>query len=139
MTMTKLEPLSMEWPERWRRWLDFGIDMDHWMRVEESSDASTMIIRAEIPGINPDKDVSLSVSDGMLHITAHREEHSEEKEKGHYHSEFRYGEFAREFLLPDGADVSMIRATYHDGILEVRVPTSGSLTSARVKVPITRT
>ena len=68
----------------------FDVDAEAaWLRVEEFVDDKTLVIRAEIPDIDPDKDVELSVSDDTLHIRAERQLRSERKDKDSYRSEFR--------------------------------------------------
>src|SRR5665213_2673584 len=91
MALTRWEPLGLEWPGRWRRWLDFDADTEGWLRVEEVREDGTLVVRAELPGVDPDKDVEVSVTDGVLHISAKREQRDEKKDKGNYRSEFRYG------------------------------------------------
>ncbi|MCU1522227.1 MAG: Hsp20/alpha crystallin family protein, partial [Arthrobacter sp.] len=81
-----------------------------------------LVVRAEVPGIDPDNDVDVSVSEGMLHIKAEREEKSEHKSKSGYRSEFRYGSFQRSIALPPGAKEEDITASYKDGVLEIRAP-----------------
>lgn len=49
------------------------------MKVEEYVDGDTWVLRAELPGLDPDEDVELTVADGILHITADREERTEEE------------------------------------------------------------
>ncbi|MEI8406637.1 MULTISPECIES: Hsp20/alpha crystallin family protein [unclassified Kribbella] len=88
------------------------------IRVEELDDAGQYVLRAELPGIDPDKDVDIAIEDGLLTVKAERRE--EKKEGGR--SEFRYGSFTRTLRLPAGAAEDGVRATYHDGILEIRVP-----------------
>ena len=129
-------PTTLDWPERWRKMFDFDWESSGWMRVEEVRDGDVVVVRAELPGVDPDKDVDISVKDGVLHIEAKREEKSEEASKHGYHSEFRYGMFAREFALPSGASLDDVTATYKDGILEVRVPVPSSARPAVTKVPI---
>jgi HSP20 family protein len=122
MALTRWERFGFDLPDRWRRWLDFDGETPGWLRVEEVHEDGTLVIRAEIPGIDPDKDVDVSVADGMLRISAKREERSEDKKKDSYHSEFRYGEFSRSLALPPGVDREEVKANYKDGILEVTVP-----------------
>ena len=142
MTLTKWEPLEIEWPERLRRWLDLDVDTDKWMRIEESRQDGQIVVRAEMPGIDPDKDVDVWVADGMLHISAKREERADvtdSKTKGVYRSEFHYGEFARTLPLPMGVNQDAVKATYRDGILEVRVPCEVESPKIETKkVPISR-
>ena len=90
--------------------------------VDEYRDGQHQVIRAELPGIDPDKDVDLTVSDGMLRINAERRVEKDTEDKGYTRHELRYGRFTRLLPLPDGATESDISATYKDGILEIRVP-----------------
>ncbi len=92
------------------------------IRVEEYREQGTLVVRAELPGIDPNEDVELTVADGMLHIEAERREEEKTEEKGYMLQELRYGSFARSVPLPEGVSESDITATYKDGILEVRIP-----------------
>jgi HSP20 family protein len=92
------------------------------MRLEQYDDEGTLVIRAEMPGVDPDEDVDISVHDGVLTISAEREERTEDKGEGTYRSEFHYGSFTRSVRLPRGVDEDDVTADYADGILEVRVP-----------------
>ncbi|NUP74128.1 MAG: Hsp20/alpha crystallin family protein [Sinomonas sp.] len=92
------------------------------IKVEEVIDGDALVIRAELPGIDPERDADVSISEGELRIQARREEKIEYKERGTYRSEFRYGSFSRTLPLPEGANQSDITATYRDGVLEIRVP-----------------
>lgn len=107
------------------------------LRVEEFTEGDELVVRAEMPGIDPDEDVEIQVSDHRLHLRAERREESEKQEKGGYRSEFRYGSFVRSLPLPAGATASDVKATYKDGILEVRIPVDRTTADAR-KVPIQR-
>lgn len=106
------------------------------MHIEEFVDGDTCVIRAELPGVDPDKDIELTVSGGMLHMSAQREERKEEERPDGYHSEFRYGSFRRSVRLPDGATESDVKANYKDGILEIRIPMPNKDASTTKRVPI---
>ncbi len=81
-----------------------------------------MVIKAELPGIDPEKDVTVEVVDDELVIRVQRTE-SHMSDSHHVHrSEFRYGSFSRVVPIPSGVDESSVKATYKDGILEVRLP-----------------
>ena len=92
------------------------------IKVEEVRDGDALVVRAELPGIDPEKNVDVSIADGALHIRAEREERAEQKEKDSYRTEFRYGSFSRTLPLPEGVTGDDVTATYKDGVLEVRVP-----------------
>ena len=109
------------------------------IRVEELVDGNTLVVRAELPGIDPDKDVDVSVADGVLTIKAERQEKSEHKDKDGYRSEFRYVSFVRRLPLPGGVQQNDVTASYKDGLLEVRAPLPAQTQEpAAAKVPVTR-
>ena len=85
-------------------------------------DGQTLVIRAELPGIDPEKDVELTVADGMLRIDAERRVEKDTQDMGYTRHELRYGRFTRTLPLPETATESDISAAYKDEILEVRVP-----------------
>jgi HSP20 family protein len=136
--LTRWEPLGLEWPERWRRWLDLDNEIEGMLRIEETRENGNLLIRAEMPGVDPEKDVEVTVSDGVLHISGKREERTEtkDKDKHTYRSEFRYGQFSRDLTLPAGIDPDSIDAKYDNGILEVRVPWPTQPESKKTKVKV---
>ncbi|HEY6792660.1 MAG TPA: Hsp20/alpha crystallin family protein, partial [Trebonia sp.] len=76
----------------------------------------------DLPGIDPDKDVEVTVSDGMLRIDAERRVEEKREEKGYLHQEVNYGSLSRSLPLPVGITGADISATYRNGVLEIRVP-----------------
>jgi HSP20 family protein len=124
--------------DTFRRFLSNQWDEAEWLRVEEFVEDRTLVVRAELPGIDPEKDVDISVADGSLVIRAEKEQKSEKKEKDSYRSEFHYGSFVRAIALPSGVDEAQIAASYRDGVLEVRVPMGEPIEPAKVKIPISR-
>lgn len=104
------------------------------LRVEQFTEGGALVVRAELPGIDPDKDVSISIHDGMLHLKAERQETSEQRDKDQYRSEFRYGMFERTIPLPAGVTGKDVTATYKDGILDVRIPQPETAEASTVSV-----
>lgn len=111
------------------------VGSDELIRVDERREKDAVVIRAELPGIDPERDVEVSVGDGMLHIEAERrEEHEEGGDGGYTRHELRYGSFTRTLPLPAGTTGDEVTATYKDGILEIRVPTAAPTTEHKVTV-----
>lgn len=100
-------------------WPDEGL-----IRLDQYREDTTEVIRAEMPGIDPDKDVEITVADGMLQIRAERRVQDKSDENGYHRHEIRYGAMSRTLALPEGATAADITATYRDGILEIRIPVS---------------
>lgn len=126
------------WP--WREagpWRDLAESGGHLIRVEEETQGDTRVVRAEIPGVDPEKDISVTIEDDMLVIEARREERAESRDGESYRSEFRYGSFTRHVRLPRGTSPEVVSATYTDGVLEVRLPIAPG-TEGPHRVPVSR-
>jgi predicted unusual protein kinase regulating ubiquinone biosynthesis (AarF/ABC1/UbiB family)/HSP20 family molecular chaperone IbpA len=87
-------------------------------RLEETIEDDQYVIRAELPGVDPDKDIEVFVDGRILTIRAERRQ----QETGPYRSEFRYGSLARVVRLPARVDPADVAARYDKGVLEVTVP-----------------
>lgn len=96
-----------------------------------------LVIRVELPGIDPDRDLEITVEDNMLHIRGERQESQEEKGEGFIRRETSYGSFERALQLPSNVKTEDLKASYENGILEVVVPRgSAKRASQRVKVDV---
>ncbi|HEU5108790.1 MAG TPA: Hsp20/alpha crystallin family protein [Micromonosporaceae bacterium] len=102
------------------------------IRVEDYLDGDTYIIRAELPGIDPAKDATVTYADGVLRLRVTRT--AEHKEQAR--SEFHYGSFDRVIPLPAGAKADTITAVYAAGILTIKVLV-GELEDGGKTIPIT--
>lgn len=90
------------------------------IRIEDEMYDDVYQIRAEVPGVDPEEDIEVTVRDGRVTITAQRSRTGEHSGR----SEFAYGSFSRSVALPDGADEDDVNAVYDRGILTVSVPLS---------------
>lgn len=102
----------------------------HSVAVEEFSDDRGYVLRAELPDRDPKQDISVTVADGTLTISAKREQTKHEGQQ----SEFRYGKVSRTLTLPTGVKPGDISANYDKGILVIRIPVSQP--SAPHQVPV---
>jgi len=107
------------------------------IKVEEFLEGDQLVVRAEVPGVDPERDIDVSVDNGVLTISAERRESSREKGDRGFHSEFRYGSFVRQVRLPAGTSPEVISATYKDGVLEIRMP-KPSVEAASRRIQIQR-
>jgi HSP20 family protein len=97
------------------------------VRIEEFTSDDKYVVRAELPGLDPAKDIKVEVANGMLTVTATRQQEEHDGAR----SEFHYGTLTRRVLLPDGADEQAVVAKYAAGILEVTVPISAKTAETR--------
>ena len=85
----------------------------------ESREGDTLLIRADLPGVDPDTDIEIYIAHDVLHIRGYREVGPEPRD---HPSDLRYGSFVRDIGLPPGTREDEVSAAYGGGILEVRVP-----------------
>jgi HSP20 family protein len=97
----------------WRRATGPAVDI-----VEREKD---YLVTAELPGLS-EKDVELKLANDTLTIKGEKKEEKEEKRKGYYQSERRYGSFERSFRVPEGVDQDKIDASFNKGVLMVTMP-----------------
>lgn len=107
-------------PVRWP--LATSTISDSYIPVDEYYQEGSLVIRAEVPGIDPDKDVDLTVTGGMLTMKVERHQEETVEEERYLRREIHRGSFERTLALPEGVTESDVKATYKDGILEIVVP-----------------
>ncbi|MGN6254904.1 MAG: Hsp20/alpha crystallin family protein [Solirubrobacterales bacterium] len=77
-----------------------------------------LVLRAQVPGIQPDE-VTVEVKDGVLTVSGeHREEHEEDKD-GYTRRESRRGSFSRSVTLPPEVDPDRVKTSVEDGTVVV--------------------
>jgi len=76
-------------------------------------------IEMAAPGLTKD-DFNITIEDGVLTVSAEKEEKSEEKQEGYLCKEFSYNTFSRSMILPEMVDENKeVKAQYKDGILKL--------------------
>jgi HSP20 family protein len=104
-------------------------------RLEVFERDGQYIVRADIPGVNPNE-IELSVVDDALLIRGERKKSSEVEDKNYHYSETAYGRFERRLALPKGVDRDKIAAKFENGVLEIAVPLPASATGKKVPIEI---
>lgn len=127
----------MDWPFRMFSDLRDVMADGNGIRLEEFQENGQYIVRADIPGIDPDKDVEITTVEGVLQIKAERRQEAQTETRRGYRSEVHYGSFVRRLPLPAGATEKDVKATYDGGVLEIRVPIGA--TAAAKRIPIAHT
>ncbi len=89
--------------------------------IDINEDKDNLYFIAELPGLTKE-DVKLTVSEGTLSIRGQKKRETERDERNFYRMERSYGEFVRQFTLPEGVKEEDIQADFKDGVLEIMVP-----------------
>ena len=106
-------------------------------RVDMFRRGGDLIVRVELPGIDPEKDVDLEIEGDTLHIRGERKIDEEVTEEDRYLRERFYGRYERRLMLPEGVDPEKLEARYDAGVLTITVPLPVEVLPKARKVPIT--
>lgn len=133
--IARIDRLFDEWMLPFRR--SFADWMaDDLIRVDEYRENGTLVVRAELAGVDPEKDVEVTVAEGMLYIQAERRREEKVEGRGYLRQELRTGSFSRSLPLPKDVTEADITATYRHGILEVRVQMPKAAEPEATKIPV---
>ncbi len=101
-----------------------GLAHSEWTPMVESYvKGNDLVFKCELPGIDPkDVDVTLDETAGRLIIKGERKAEKETRDEDYLFREFTYGNFERQFTLPEGVKTDQLKATFVNGILEITVP-----------------
>ena len=108
---------------------------DYVPRVNASEDENAIHIEAELPGLT-EKDVDVSLADGVLTIRGERKQETERKKRDYHTREWTYGSFSRSFTVPAEIDEPNIAALFKNGILTVDLPKSPEAKSKVKKIDV---
>lgn len=103
----------------WKGW--YNLESDFVPRLDVAETEREITITAELPGMEQ-KDIEVSLADGLLTLRGEKKQSAEEKKEGFYHSECSYGSFSRSVTLPAEVDADKADASYANGVLKIHLP-----------------
>lgn len=103
--------------------------------VDVLEEKDRFLIRADVPGVEPDA-IEISMDKGILTLSGERQEEKQEEFDGRKRIERVSGKFRRRFTLPDAADAEGITARTSNGILEVSIPKQAEVQPRRIAVQV---
>ncbi len=104
-----------------------------WPNVEVGETEKDIRVTAELPGLD-EKDVDISLEDGVLTLRGEKRSDVEDKDRGY--SERSYGRFERRIGLPKGIDRDKVGATFRNGVLTVTLPKTEAANENVRRIPV---
>ena len=125
-----MRPFHMEWPPLSEGMAPFGGKTP---KVDVIDRDDEVIVKAELPGVDK-KDVDISVTNNTVTIKGSTS-HEEKEEKGdYYRCEMSRGAYSRTVMLPSDVDEEKAKATFKDGVLELKLPKEKKSKRRSIKV-----
>ena len=120
-----------EWP-----WPRLAGEARGWAPAVDMIDRKDeVVLRADLPGLEQ-KDIEVSVEDGILTVRGERKEEREAKEEDYYCCERWAGTFARSLTLPPGVESEKVKAVFRNGVLEIHLPKTKEAKGKKVEVKV---
>lgn len=91
--------------------------------VDIFEDGNDVVVKAEIPGMSKDE-IELNITDDIITISGEKKSEEKTEKKGYFRLERSHGSFCRSLTLPVETQTDKAKATFKDGVLEVRIPKS---------------
>lgn len=115
-----------------------GVEGDWKPKCDVFTENGDVVVKAELPGVDPKEGLKVEVVDGLLRIKGEIESDTEKETEGVFMHERRTGTFRRDIMLPDGVDIKKISGTFENGVLTVRVavPEEGDTSATPIEIPI---
>jgi len=125
------------WPSIYDPFRQMGQRVAEWLAPasEAAGNDNAYRIAVELPGVE-EKDIHLSVEDGVVSLTGEKRTEREEKGETWFFSERQYGSFSRSFRLPPDAEGDKVDAHIKDGVLTITIPKTKPKKSDATKVEI---
>ncbi len=101
--------------------------------VDMFEEGGNLVVKAELPGVSKD-DLNLRIVDNNLIISGEKSTEEKIERSNFLRLERSHGSFSRTLGLPEGLDAEHIKASFKDGVLEVRIPRTESSTVRQITV-----
>jgi HSP20 family protein len=103
------------------------------MPVDVEETAEAYVFRADLPGMQT-KDVKVTLEGDTLTLRGERQRDEKKENGGTYRVERSYGAFERRFKFHTPVRGDQVKASYKDGVLEVRVPKADEARARDIEV-----
>lgn len=103
--------------------------------VDIFEEADAVVIKAELPGIDKE-DVEIHVADDVLTISGEKKAEEKIERKDYHRIERSYGSFSRSLRLPGEVLSDQAKASFQNGVLEIRIPKTEAGKQKKRKVEI---
>jgi HSP20 family protein len=117
----------------WGSLSELSSSRDWFPPVDVVENDKEVIVRAEVPGVDP-KDLDISITGDRLTISGEKKECHERKDKDFYQCETRYGAFNRTVDLPSEVDADQVQAEHSHGVLTVRLTKTAAAATKKIEV-----
>ena len=104
-------------------------------KVDIFEEGNDVVVKAELPGMKKE-DLDVNLTDDTITVSGEKKKEEKIEKKDYYRVERSYGSFTRSFRLPKEVQSDKAKASFKDGVLEIRVPKTEEAMKKEKKVTI---
>jgi HSP20 family protein len=127
-------PFFFPWMSRFR-FPEFGGLREFSPTVDIFEEGNDVVVKAVLPGMGKD-DIDVNVTDDVITISGEKKTEEKVEKKDYFRLERSYGSFSRSLTLPAETQTDKVKATFKDGILELRIPKTEAAVQKVKKIKI---
>ena len=101
--------------------------------VDIFEDGNELVLKAELPGIKKN-DLTVTIAENRITISGEKKQEEKVEKKDYHWMESSYGSFTRSFRLPENVNGDAAKASFKEGILEIRIPKTEEAKQKKITV-----
>jgi HSP20 family protein len=91
--------------------------------VDMFEEGDELVIKAEVPGLKKEE-INIDITGDVVTISGEKKSEERTERKDFYRVERSFGSFSRKLHLPLEIQVDKVKASFKEGVLEIRMPKS---------------
>ncbi|MBC8412106.1 MAG: Hsp20/alpha crystallin family protein [Nitrospira sp.] len=103
--------------------------------VDIFEEKDSIVLKSDMPGISKE-DIEISLTDDTITLSGEKKHEEKIEKKNYYRMERSSGSFCRTFNLPAEVQTDKAKASFKEGVLEIRIPKSESAKKKEQKLKI---
>ena len=101
--------------------------------VDIFEEGNDLVVKAELPGIKKD-DLNVTITENRITISGEKKQEEKVEKKNYHRIESSYGSFSRSFRLPENVKGDASKASFKEGVLEIRIPKSEEAKQKKITI-----
>lgn len=103
------------------------------LAVDIFEDGNNVVVKAEVPGMKKE-DIEVNLTQDTITISGQKNAEEKVERKDFYRVERTFGSFTRKLRLPADIQTDKAKATFKDGVLEVRIPKTSTAATRKISI-----
>ena len=110
-------------------------DIEPTPNVDIFEEGDNIVLKSEMPGMTKE-DIEVNLTDDTITLSGEKKKEEKVEKKNYYRFERSFGSFKRCFALPSEVQSDKAKASFKNGVLEIKIPKSEEAKKKEKKIKI---